>query len=510
MGEVQAKPAIICVDDELILLESLRDELRQSFNQKFLIEIVDSGEGALELVEELLEEDYEIPLVISDYIMPGMKGDELLKRIHQRLPKTLKVMLTGQATIEAVGNAIQHAKLYRYIAKPWQPEDLRLTVSEAVNSYQQDKKLAAQNQQLLSLNQALEEANRTLEQRVDERTQALSTALDSLKAAQESLVQSEKMAALGQLVAGVAHEINTPMGAIRASIGSLITASARSLEQLPNLLRSLSEDQLADFQALLALTLEQRPMLVAREERQARRTIAADLAAAGVPDSETVALRLVSMGITQGITRFIPLLSHTLSPEILAAAQALTVQRNSGERIRLAVEKATKIVSALKSYARQSNDSEPLRTNLQDNIDMVLTLYHNNLKRGVEVVKQYESVPEIWGYPDELNQVWSNLIHNGIQAMNGQGTLTITLKLEGEAVHVSFSDTGSGIPENIQARIFDPFFTTKPVGEGSGMGLSIVHRIVDRHRGTITVASQPGATTFHVLLPLQPPPSKSS
>ena len=146
------KQVIICVDDETTVLRSLKTELKQALGKDYLIEIAESGEDALELIEELLEDGYEIPLIISDYIMPDMKGDELLKRVHLISPKTLKVMLTGQADIEAVGNAIKYAKLYRYIAKPWQAEDLRLTVTEAIYSYLQDKKLAEKNAKLQQLN----------------------------------------------------------------------------------------------------------------------------------------------------------------------------------------------------------------------------------------------------------------------------------------------------------------------------------------------------------------------
>ncbi len=146
------KQVIICVDDETTVLRSLKTELKQALGKDYLIEIAESGEYALELIEELLEDGYEIPLIISDYIMPDMKGDELLKRVHLISPKTLKVMLTGQADIEAVGNAIKYAKLYRYIAKPWQAEDLRLTVTEAIYSYLQDKKLAEKNAKLQQLN----------------------------------------------------------------------------------------------------------------------------------------------------------------------------------------------------------------------------------------------------------------------------------------------------------------------------------------------------------------------
>ncbi len=155
------KPVILCVDDEPTVLESLEIELSKALGDEFLIEIAEGGEEALELLEELLLEQQEVALVISDHIMPKMKGDELLKHIHVVSPKTLKIMLTGQAELEAVTNAINYAKLYRYITKPWQPEDLRLTVKEALNSYLQDKKLAFQNAELQQMNQELEQLNRS-------------------------------------------------------------------------------------------------------------------------------------------------------------------------------------------------------------------------------------------------------------------------------------------------------------------------------------------------------------
>jgi class 3 adenylate cyclase len=137
-------------------LKSLKAELKDALGNTYRIEIAEGGEDALELVAELISDGDEIPLIISDYVMPDMKGDELLKRVHEISPKTLKVMLTGQATIEAVGSAIKHAKLYRYIGKPWQTEDLKLTVTEAVHSYSLDKKLAEQNAELRRVNQRLE------------------------------------------------------------------------------------------------------------------------------------------------------------------------------------------------------------------------------------------------------------------------------------------------------------------------------------------------------------------
>ncbi len=155
------KPVILCVDDERTLLSSLKKELKGVLGDEYLIELAEGSDDALELMDELQEDGHELPLVISDYIMPYIKGDELLIRIHQKWPSTRKVMLTGQADISAVGNAVNLAGLYRYIAKPWQADDLKLTVTEAIRSFYQDKQLEQQhltmeqmNQELLALNKA--------------------------------------------------------------------------------------------------------------------------------------------------------------------------------------------------------------------------------------------------------------------------------------------------------------------------------------------------------------------
>jgi len=167
------EPVILCVDDEDIVLESLEIELSEKFGEKYLVEIAQNADEALEIVHEMLEEGRDITVVISDYIMPNVKGDELLKRVHQISPKTIKIMLTGQASMEGVTNAINEARLYRYIAKPWQKEDLALTIAEANRTFYQDKLLEEQNQKLSQQNQQLKELNNTLEQKVAERTQEI-------------------------------------------------------------------------------------------------------------------------------------------------------------------------------------------------------------------------------------------------------------------------------------------------------------------------------------------------
>lgn len=153
------KHAIICVDDEVTVLRSLKTELKQAFGDRYLIEIAEDGHDAMDLLRELIADQYEIPLIITDYIMPGLRGDELLQQAHELSPNTLKIMLTGQATMNAVIDIIRYANLYRYIPKPWQAEDLRLTVIEAVTSYHQQQELLEAKQDLITSNQKLAQLN---------------------------------------------------------------------------------------------------------------------------------------------------------------------------------------------------------------------------------------------------------------------------------------------------------------------------------------------------------------
>lgn len=361
--------------------------------------------------------------------------------------------------------------------------------------------------ELQSLNAALTKSenqlasyNQTLEQQVEERTRELTQAIVQLQAAQEEIIQSEKLAALGQLVAGIAHEINTPLGAIQASIGNIMGALEQSLKELPLLFQTLSPDHLTDFFTLLELAQQPKDLLSSREERQLKRTLKHTLVAYELPDGNALADTLSKMGIAV-VDPILPLLQAPDAVAILDTAYQLSAIQNNSQNIRQAVEQAARIVYALKSYIHQDISSEPHVATISAGIDTVLTLYQNQIKRGIEVIKTYEAVPSILCYPEELVQVWSNLINNAIQAMNYRGQLMIAISAQNQHILVEVSDQGCGIPAAIKDRIFEPFFTTKPSGEGSGLGLSIVAKIVDKHHGTIEMESEPGHTVFRVRLP---------
>ncbi|TAF38499.1 MAG: GHKL domain-containing protein, partial [Oscillatoriales cyanobacterium] len=329
------------------------------------------------------------------------------------------------------------------------------------------------------------------------------TTLENLQTAQEQLIQAEKLAVMGKLVASVAHEINTPLGAIRASAGNIVTDLNEALQELPKLFQILTAEQQENFFALVRKALETKALLSSREERAARKVLEKELTSHEIAEADALAYELTNMGIYENINPFLLIFRDKNALFVTKIAYHLVNQQRSTDNIQVAVDRASKVVFALKTYARHDQSGEKMKANVTSGIETVLTLYHNQLKQNTEVVRNYSEVPEILCYPDELNQVWTNLIHNAMQAMTSKGTLKIGIKEVENSIEVSIKDNGSGIPDDIKPKIFDAFFTTKPEGEGSGLGLDIVKKIIDKHDGKIGFESEVGkGTTFWVRLPM--------
>ncbi|NJN86140.1 MAG: HAMP domain-containing protein [Leptolyngbyaceae cyanobacterium SL_7_1] len=356
----------------------------------------------------------------------------------------------------------------------------------------------------ISSRKQAEAQRRQAEIALQQSNQELAEALEELNRTQDELIHSEKMAALGQLVAGIAHEINTPLGAIRSSISTIASYLDQVLADLSVLLQPLPAKEKEQFFNLLHRSLTKSPLLSAKEERQHRRALAQQLRDRHISHPETQAELLVIMGIYDEIDSLIDLLQPDRL-QLLQMAYKLSGLQRSAHTISTATDRASKIVFALKTYTHHNQGGDRGSVDLIASLDTALTLHQNQFKSGVELVRQYQAVPLFEGYPDELNQVWTNLIQNALHAMQGKGVLTVQTIRQGEWVAVQFTDTGTGIPQEIQSKVFDPFFTTKAAGEGSGLGLTIVKKVVDKHHGTIVLTSRPGYTTVEVVLPIYSP-----
>ncbi|AZD09178.1 Signal transduction histidine kinase [Pseudomonas chlororaphis] len=291
-----------------------------------------------------------------------------------------------------------------------------------------------------------------LEERVEQRTLAFKQAsaalqreIDERKLLESQLVQSEKLASLGQLAAGVAHEINNPIGFISSNLGALDNYFKRLQEMLEaygNAETGIGASELRD------------------RLKQLRTDIELDFLLEDIP--------LLIKESKDGIGR------------------------------------VSQIVKDLKDFSRVDSTQEWQWANLQQGIDSTLNIVAAEIKYKADVIKEYAELPEVECLPSQINQVVMNLIVNAAQAMgNERGTITLRNGVEGENVWIEVADNGSGIPPDSLQKIFDPFFTTKPVGQGTGLGLSLSYGIVKKHRGEISVRSEVGVgTTFRVELPV--------
>ncbi len=340
------------------------------------------------------------------------------------------------------------------------------------------------------------------QQQAESAQQQATKALHDLRAAQTQLIQSEKMASLGQLVANVAHEINTPIGAVKSSGKKIADALENTLMSMSTLFQMLDQKHRDLFIHLTSHVKAPTEALSTREERAITRAATLQLEQAGIGKARHRAAILVQLRAQSDLDNYLPLLRHADCDFILDTAYGIALIINSTGNINTAVDRVSKIVFALRSFSRTDSSGEMIEANLQEGIETVLTIYQSQIKQGAELVRQYEDIAPLRCLSDELNQVWTNLIHNALQAMTQQGKLTLGIRRVGDAAVVSIGDSGCGIPEEIRAKIFEPFFTTRAAGEGSGLGLDLVKKIVDKHKGHIEVESEVGVgTTISVYLP---------
>jgi|GEM_PF-1493410 len=426
-----------------------------------------------------------------------------VKLLQQTITTRTQELTQANKRMQQEAEQRQHVEQALQIAK----NNLEVQVkTRTLELFQANAFLQAEIRDRIAAETEVRRLNAELEARVVERTsqlqasnQQLSQAISHIQATQKELIQVEKMAALGQLIAGVAHEINTPLGAICASTSNIANALEKSLLQLSRL-KQLPDEELDLFFTLIATAQVWQPNFSSTEQRLLKRLFTQELEEHGIGNTGTGTV-LSSMGITD-IVPFLQILKSENKTFILEAAYNVFIQKNNLENVKLAAERASKIVVALKSYVRQDNGqmSQALVT---EGIDMALTIYQNKLKRGINVTKKYEPTPEILCYPEELNQVWTNLICNAAQAMQYQGELEICVRQDNQDILIEIIDSGIGIKPENKDKVFTPFFTTKPLGEGSGLGLDIVCKIIHKHQGKIAVESEPGRTNFQVWLPIK-------
>ncbi len=426
--------------------------------------------------------------------------EELYLKIKEYL-----ITMFGLLIVLLIGNYFLAKKLQGILSKPI----FNLTNATKKISNEGNYKHRVEKHGNDEIGMLVDEYNKMLakiferEEALKQRTNELTKTLSDLKQTQQKLVNSEKLAALGQLTAGVAHEINTPLGAIRSSIGNFKNSLKIVIKEYPIFINQLPESTKKTFFSLLESSLKNQHFLTSKEERINKKKITNILESYNIDNAYSFADTFVDMMVVENIEKYIDLLKQEDSEAIIDMAYKLTGLQRSTNNIEFAANKASKVIFALKNSSRIGYSDEQKLFNIIDGIETVLTLYNNQIKQGIEVSKIYGPIPEILCYPDELNQVWTNILHNAIYAMDLSGNLEIKVYAKGEEVVVSITDSGKGILPTEIGKVFDPFFTTKPEGEGTGIGLDIAKRIIDKHNGKIEVKSKPGKTTFSVYLPIK-------
>ncbi len=333
-------------------------------------------------------------------------------------------------------------------------------------------------------------------------------------ATQQAVSTRERLVALGTVTAGLTHELNNPATATVRTTAALRELLADLWEELAALTHGgLAAGQLATLLDLVRRALGGRAELAPLTPLQAsdhEDELGSWLEEHGVAGGWELTPPLVAAGVDAGRLEQV---AASVPAEVLPHAVGVLAVTCEAESLLDELAEAARRISTLIGAAKQYTqmDRSPLQhLDVHEGLESTLTMLNHKLGTGIEVVRDYDrSLPKLLAYEGELNQVWTNLIDNAVDAMDGRGILTVGTRLDGDRVLVEIGDSGTGIPEPVAAHIFEPFYTTKPVGKGTGLGLDICWRIVvQRHGGDLRVTSTPGDTRFQVLLPTGAPPTQ--
>jgi signal transduction histidine kinase len=463
---------ILVVDDNRMNRIKLSRSLEQ---QGHSVGLAENGQQALDTLQT---ESFDV--VLLDILMPGMDGYQVLERIKND-PELRDIPVIVISALDEIDSAVRCIEMGAedYLPKPFNPVLLRARLNASL----QKKKL-----------RDLEKAY--LQQEV-------------------TLRQSEKLATLGKLSAGMAHELNNPAAAAQRGAAQLLP----SISDLQEIHLRLGDMNLSDSQLEALLALEKLAQERAKQPANIDSLTRSDregeletwLNGQGVQNGWDIAPNLVNLGYDrEELTSLATDFTTSQFYAVIYWLNCTYIIYSLLDEIGQGAGRIAEIVKALKGYTYL--DQAPIQTvDIHEGLDSTLVILRSKLKQGITVHREYAAdLPHIQAYGSELNQVWTNIIDNAIDAMNGVGEITLRTRDDGQWAIIEIEDNGPGIPEAIQPNLFDPFFTTKPPGKGTGLGLNISHNIVvQKHDGRIDVYSRPGNTRFEVRIPLDCVPSES-